>query len=99
MADNTSIGKGSLSKAKDRSSENSPHYIGSITFDRDIRAGEKLWLAAWLNEPRDGRGDKYISLRPSYPTKKDDYNDRNDRRAPPPRRPSAQRDLDDEIPF
>lgn len=54
--------KGSLSKAKDKASENHPDYKGSLTINEDLPAGTKLWLSAWLNQ---GDNGMYMSIKAS----------------------------------
>jgi len=91
MDDN--VGKGSLSIAKHRSKENSPTHIGSLTIEREIAAGTKLWLAAWLNRGRDG--SEYLSVKASLPQARGHD-------APPSASSfgaGARSEIDDEIPF
>lgn len=93
MSFSKKIGRGSLGKAR-RTSEGGPGYVGSLTFDDSIAAGEKVWLAAWIKAGDDGK--QYFSLvveRPSQPARE---------MPPKPRNPTSDRAaslMDDEIPF
>ena len=86
MAKPPTVAKGSLSKAKNRSKDTSPNYLGSLTFSEDIPKGTKLWLAAWVN---DGESGQYLSINGSFP---------EDKPSPGVTRPVREA-LDDEIPF
>lgn len=54
------IGSGSLSQNERRTQENHPNYKGKIVFDRDVRRGDKIWVAGWRKEGDDGK--PWISL-------------------------------------
>lgn len=94
MAFNKKVAHGSLGKSK-KPAGSGPGYIGSLTFDSDIRAGEKLWLAAWVKTGDDNRS--YFSIVAEQPQQQqNEATRRQDDRAPPRGRQS---EMDDEIPF
>lgn len=76
-------GDGALFKNKERDKDTQPNATGYLIAHRDIRAGEKVRLAAWTRDGRDN--EKFQTLRVS------DYKKRED--APPP--PAD----DDDVPF
>lgn len=60
MDDNMKVAHGSMSKNKDRVSDRHPSHKGSLTLSKDVKAGEKVWIAAWEKIGDDG--GKYFSL-------------------------------------
>lgn len=64
-------GQGTLWPNEQRSSAASPDMTGTILAHRDIKAGEKLSLAAWKKDA--GRGE-FLSLRMSDPRGRADGN-------------------------
>ena len=79
--------KGVLFKNKERRDDKDPAYQGQCTVD-----GTEWWLAAWINETRDGK--KYMSLRFTAKQAKD-IKGAVTHKEPERRQP----DFDDEIPF
>lgn len=69
MAYEVKPGDGSLFKNERRASDNHPHATGYIVAHRDIRAGERVRLAAWTKE---GRNGKWQSLRMSDEQRRED---------------------------
>lgn len=62
MAYEPKPGDGSLFKNDKKTADNHPNATGYIIAHRDIKAGEKLQLAAWT---KDGAKGKFQSLRMS----------------------------------
>lgn len=98
MAFNKKVARGSLGIAR-RTTEGGPGYVGSLVFEDDVRAGEKVWLAGWIKEGDNGK--KFFSLAAERPRTQERQVERRpeaDFGAAPPARP-IHRDMDDEIPF
>lgn len=64
MAYQEKPGDGVLFKNTKGEGERAPSMTGYITAHRDIKAGEKLRLAAWTKGGNDGK-DKFLSLKMS----------------------------------
>lgn len=80
-------GDGALFANKNRTTDKHPNATGYVIAHRDIKAGEKLNLAAWT---KTGGTGKFQSLRMSDPRTREE----NVRDAP-----ASGPVLDDEIPF
>lgn len=81
-------GTGGLWANKKRESNTQPNATGYIVAHRDIRAGERLRLAAWTKEGRDG--GRWQSLKLS---------DERGRRDEPREEPPAADPFSDDVPF
>lgn len=83
MAYEPKPGDGSLFKNERKTADNHPNATGYIIAHRDIKAGERLRLAAWT---RDGSKGKFQSLRLSDEQRRDEPQDnrqtRDDDEAP-----------------
>ncbi len=62
MAYENAPGTGALFPNDRKTSDRHPDHTGSITVHRDLKAGEKVNLAAWV---REGKKGKFLSLRMS----------------------------------
>lgn len=82
------VAHGSLGKAKEQLSDKHPSMKGSLTFSRDVKAGEKIWLSAWTKIGDED--DKWLSIAAERSSKPGT--------APAPK-PAASKPYDDEIPF
>jgi hypothetical protein len=60
-------GKGSLLSNLKREKETSPHFVGKLCLDRDVKAGDIIQVAAWKRESRLG---EILSLSISRPQEK-----------------------------
>lgn len=94
------VAHGSLGKAKEQRNDRGPSHIGSLTFKTDVRAGDKVYLSAWVKTGQDGGQYFSIQAQEANQQRRDDRRDdrpvRDDRPAPRVARGS---DYDDEIPF
>lgn len=88
MAYQQNPGSGTLFKNKKEKSSQ-PDYRGPLILDRDLKAGDKIELAAWVKEPKSG-GDKFLSLSISRP--------REDKPQQTHAAASVRDDLDDDLP-
>ena len=88
MAYEPKPGDGALFANQNRNSDNAPNATGYVVAHRDIKAGERLRLAAWTK----GGGDrgKFQSLKLS---------DERQRDTPVMDNGQQGRDIDDDIPF
>ncbi len=91
MAYENAPGTGALFPNDRKTSDNQPDRTGHIIAHRDIKAGEKLRLAAWVKE---GKKGKFLSLRMSDAPRGDAGKRTGGGETPP-----AKSDLDDDIPF
>jgi hypothetical protein len=57
--------KGSFRKNEKKNNPKSPDWIGSLTAQENIQAGEKVFLGIWQNV--DDRGNKYASINATFP--------------------------------
>lgn len=90
-------GQGSLFKNDHKSSDRHPHFTGMVLAHRDIKAGEKLSLAAWEKDA--GRGVFY-SLSMSDPRSPRDSQDATRQDSDSGLGPQHDdSNLNDEIPF
>lgn len=87
MAYEVRPGQGTLFQA-DKKSDNGPDVEGYLVLHRDVRAGERIRLAGWRKDTRDGK--KMLSLKAS---------DERARGEVQQQRRDPQRPLDDDIPF
>lgn len=81
-------GDGALFRNKNASSANSPQATGYVIAHRDIKAGERLRLAAWTK----GEGERRFQS-----IKLSDERERDDK--PVMDQGQQSRGLDDEVPF
>ena len=95
MAYTPKPGEGALFKNEQRNADNQPNARGYVVAHRDIKAGEKLELAAWT---RDGAKGKFQSLKMGDPRPAQGTSRGN---GAPVRRqePDLPPDFDSEIPF
>lgn len=98
------VAYGSLGKAKEQRNDRGPSHIGSLTFKQDVRAGDKVYLSAWVKTGQDG--GQYFSIQAQEANQQTRSSGRDDRRDDRPirdDRPAAPRarssPYDDEIPF
>lgn len=101
------VAHGSLGKAKEQRNDRGPSHIGSLTFKQDVRAGDKVYLSAWVKTGQDGK--QYFSIQaqePNQPRSAAGHDDqdsyRRDTRPTRDDRPAPRArggDFDDEIPF
>ena len=90
MAYQPKDGDGTLFVNDKKGNQKAPDRTGYILAHRDIRKGEKLNLAGWIQQGSQGR-DPFLSLRMSDPQQQRSYT--------PPPDPEDRPALDDEIPF
>lgn len=62
MAYEPKDGDGVLFKEKDPKSDRAPAYTGYITAHKNLKAGERVRLAAWVKGGLGGK-DKFLSLK------------------------------------
>lgn len=62
---NTEVAWGSLGRGKEQQNERAPTHIGKLTFKRDVRSGDILYLSAWVKTGDDGR--QYFSIQAQEP--------------------------------
>jgi hypothetical protein len=87
MAYEQKDGSGSLFREKEKKSEKSPDYTGTLTW-----RGERVRLAGWIQQDRNGK--TYMSLKASEVVA-----DHQNERPKSSGMGSAPRDMDDEVPF
>lgn len=83
-------GDGALFRNENRSTDKHPNATGFVIAHRDIKAGERLRLAAWT---KDGGKGKFQSIKMS------DDRPRQERDPEPEPQEPAKPDLDDSLPF
>lgn len=92
MDENVEVAYGSLGKAREQRNERGPSHLGKLTFKTSVKAGDIVYLAAWIKTGDDG--GKYYSIKASEPR-----GNFTSRAAPAARRPPAD-DLDgDDLPY
>ena len=100
MAYEPNPGQGFLFPNKDRTNDKQPNAKGYVIAHRDIREGERLDLAAWTKEDRNGNRYQSLKMQDVYKAAGSDAQGGQPQagegggQAPSPTPP-----LDDEIPF
>jgi hypothetical protein len=102
MADDTPRGNGALFRVREKKNDRGPDYTGDIT---SPTTGEKIELAGWIREDRNG--NKYLSLSSQPPRERqqsaapprNSYADGRGRDQPPQGNGGRGWDRDEPVPF